>query len=205
MIQVKGLLKKYDQGTLYENFDIEFESGKVSVLLGASGSGKTTLIRILLGFEKYEKGYIIGLEKEKISVVFQENRLIKWMSVYENIELVLKSYLTVEEQRVKIKEVLELVELWEYRGCQIDELSGGMQRRIALARALAYKSKVLILDEPFKGQDYALKIRLMKKMKKMLQDEPRTTLFITHDMEEAHFLGEELYILRDKPVKFYKI
>ncbi|MEG0712180.1 MAG: ATP-binding cassette domain-containing protein, partial [Niameybacter sp.] len=61
MIQVKGLLKKYDQGTLYENFDIEFESGKVSVLLGASGSGKTTLIRILLGFEKYEKGYIIGL------------------------------------------------------------------------------------------------------------------------------------------------
>ncbi|MEG0848169.1 MAG: ATP-binding cassette domain-containing protein, partial [Niameybacter sp.] len=170
-----------------------------------SGSGKTTLIRILLGFEKYEKGYIIGLEKEKISVVFQENRLIKWMSVYENIELVLKSYLTVEEQRVKIKEVLELVELWEYRGCQIDELSGGMQRRIALARALAYKSKVLILDEPFKGQDYALKIRLMKKMKKMLQDEPRTTLFITHDMEEAHFLGEELYILRDKPVKFYKI
>ena len=205
MIEAKGLFKSYGKDYLYEDFNIQFEEEKVTTLLGASGSGKTTLIRILLGIEKYEKGQVLGLEKRNVSVVFQEDRLIKWLSVYNNIAFVLKSYMKEDEVEKQIQKVLELVELWEYRDYEISALSGGMQRRVALARALAYTSDVLILDEPFKGQDYELKMRVITRIKQILQEEKRTTILITHDMEEAHLLGDILYTFKDKPVKNYKI
>ena len=205
MIEVKGLSKSYGGDYLYKDFNIQFEEGKVTTLLGASGSGKTTLIRILLGIEKYEKGQILGLEHKNIAVVFQEDRLIKWLDVYNNIAFVLKSYMNEDEIKERIQNALELVELWEYKGYKISALSGGMQRRVALARALVYTSDILILDEPFKGLDYELKMRVITKIKKMLEEEKRITILITHDMEEAHLLGDILYTFRDKPVKNYKI
>lgn len=205
MIEVKGLSKSYGGDYLYKDFNIQFEEGKVTTLLGASGSGKTTLIRILLGIEKYEKGQILGLEHKNIAVVFQEDRLIKWLDVYNNIAFVLKSYMNEDEIKERIQNVLELVELWEYKDYKISALSGGMQRRVALARALVYASDILILDEAFKGLDYELKMRVITKIKKMLEEEKRTTILITHDMEEAHLLGDILYTFRDKPVKNYKI
>ena len=205
MIEVKGLSKSYGGDYLYKDFNIQFEEGKVTTLLGASGSGKTTLIRILLGIEKYEKGQILGLEHKNIAVVFQEDRLIKWLDVYNNIAFVLKSYMNEDEIKERIQNALELVELWEYKGYKISALSGGMQRRVALARALVYASDILILDEAFKGLDYELKMRVITKIKKMLEEEKRTTILITHDMEEAHLLGDILYTFRDKPVKNYKI
>lgn len=205
MIEVKGLSKSYGGDYLYKDFNIQFEEGKVTTLLGASGSGKTTLIRILLGIEKYEKGQILGLEHKNIAVVFQEDRLIKWLDVYNNIAFVLKSYMNEDEIKERIQNALELVELWEYKGYKISALSGGMQRRVALARALVYTSDILILDEPFKGLDYELKMRVITKIKKMLEEEKRITILITHDMEEAHLLGDILYKFRDKPVKNYKI
>nr|WP_307992695.1 ATP-binding cassette domain-containing protein [uncultured Niameybacter sp.] len=205
MIEIKGLCKSYGEDYLYKDFEIEFEEGKVTALLGSSGSGKTTLIRILLGIEKYEKGQILGLENKNIAAVFQEDRLIKWLDVYNNIAFVLKSYMNEDEMTKQIQNALELVELWEYKDYKISALSGGMQRRVSLARALAYTSHILILDEPFKGLDYELKMRVITKIKEMLKEEKRTTILITHDMEEAHLLGDVLYTFRDKPVKNYKI
>ena len=114
MIEIKGLCKSYGEDYLYKDFEIEFEEGKVTALLGSSGSGKTTLIRILLGIEKYEKGQILGLENKNIAAVFQEDRLIKWLDVYNNIAFVLKSYINEDEMKKQIQIVLELVELWEY-------------------------------------------------------------------------------------------
>lgn len=205
MIEIKGLSKSYGENYLYKDFNIQFEKEKVTALLGSSGSGKTTLIRILIGIEKYEKGQILGLENKNIAVVFQEDRLIKWLDVYDNIAFVLKTFMNENEIRERIQKVLELVELWEYKDYKISSLSGGMQRRVALARALAYISQILILDEPFKGLDYELKMRVITKMKEMLIEEKRTTILITHDMEEARLLGDVLYTFKDKPVKNYKI
>lgn len=205
MIEIKGLFKRYEKEYIYEDFHIQFEEGKVTALLGASGSGKTTLIRVLLGLEDYEKGQISGLENKKIAAVFQEDRLMKWLDVYNNIAFVLKSYMDEVEMKERIKEMLELVELWDYKDYKISALSGGMQRRVALARALAYKSNVLILDEPFKGLDYALKVRLINKIKEILEKEKITTLLITHDLEEARLLGDYLYTFKDRSVKYYNI
>ena len=205
MIRIEGVSKSYENIKLYRDFSMEIEEGKTTVLLGASGSGKTTFIRMLLGIESYEKGNIIGLENKNISVVFQEDRLIPWLSVSENIELVLKAYLKQEAIKSRIEDVLKLVELLEYKECDITTLSGGMKRRVALARALAYEGEVLIMDEPFKGQDYALKLRLLERVKKLIIEEKRTAVFVTHDMEEASFLGDVLLKFEERPVKFYKI
>ncbi|WP_053982597.1 ATP-binding cassette domain-containing protein [Niameybacter massiliensis] len=205
MIRIEGLSKSYENIQLYKDFDIEIEEGKTTVLLGASGSGKTTFIRMLLGIESYEKGNIIGLENKNISVVFQEDRLIPWLNVSKNIEIVLKAYLEPDAIQNRIEEILKLVELLEYKDCEINKLSGGMKRRVALARALAYDGELLIMDEPFKGQDYALKLRLLERIKILIIKEKRTVVFVTHDMEEASLLGDVLLKFEERPVKFYKI
>lgn len=205
MIRIEGLSKSYENIQLYKDFDIEIEEGKTTVLLGASGSGKTTFIRMLLGIESYEKGNIIGLENKNISVVFQEDRLIPWLNVSKNIEIVLKAYLEPDAIQNRIEEILKLVELLEYKDCEINKLSGGMKRRVALARALAYDGELLIMDEPFKGQDYALKLRLLERIKILIIKEKRTVVFVTHDMEEASLLGDILLKFEERPVKFYKI
>ena len=184
---------------------MEFEKGKVTVLAGSSGSGKTTLLKVIAGTEKSEKGQVLGLEEENIAVVFQEDRLLEWLNVYENISYVLKSYMQKEKMDNVIRSVLEMVELWEYKEYKIKDLSGGMQRRVAIARAVAYKHSVLLMDEPFKGLDNELKDRIMTRLKKAWKEEGRTVIMITHNQEEIEFLGDCVYKLEQKPVKYYKI
>lgn len=184
---------------------MEFEKGKVTVLAGSSGSGKTTLLKVIAGTEKSEKGQVLGLEGENIAVVFQEDRLLEWLNVYENISYVLKSYMQKEKMDNVIRSVLEMVELWEYKEYKIKDLSGGMQRRVAIARAVAYKHSVLLMDEPFKGLDNELKDRIMTRLKKAWKEEGRTVIMITHNQEEIEFLGDCVYKLEQKPVKYYKI
>lgn len=205
MIEIKNLSKIYKGEFLYKDFNIAFETGKVTVITGVSGSGKTTCLKILAGLEKFERGQVTGLEHQKIAVVFQEDRLLEWMSVYDNIAFVLKSYMQPEEMTVVIKEVLELVELWDYRDYKIKDLSGGMQRRITLARALAYESDVLLMDEPFKGLDDELKVRIMRRLKKIWEAKPKTVIMITHNQAEVEILGDSSYQIREKPIRFYKI
>lgn len=205
MIQIKNLSKIYKGEFLYKDFDIAFEKGKVTVITGPSGGGKTTLLRLMIGVEKCERGQILGLERESVACVFQEDRLLEWLSVYENIAYVLKSYMEYDEMGTVIQEVLEIVELWAYKSYKIKDLSGGMQRRVAVARALACKNAVLLMDEPFKGLDDDLKYRIMNRLKKLCQEEARTVIMITHSQTEASMLGDYTYKLQEKPVRIYKI
>lgn len=205
MIEIKNLSKIYKGKFLYKDFDIAFERGKVTVITGPSGGGKTTLLRLMIGAEKYEKGQVLGLERENVAFVFQEDRLLEWLSVYENIAYVLKSYRRYDEMETVVQEVLEIVELWAYKDYKIKDLSGGMQRRVALARALAYKSTVLLMDEPFKGLDDDLKYRIMNRLKKLWKEEGKTVIIITHSQTEAGILGDYTYKLQEKPVRIYKI
>lgn len=205
MIEIKSLSKIYKGEFLYKDFDIAFERGKVTVITGPSGGGKTTLLRLMIGVEKYEKGRVLGLERENVAFVFQEDRLLEWLSVYENIAYVLKSYRGYDEMETVVQEVLEIVELWAYKEYKIKDLSGGMQRRVALARALAYKSTVLLMDEPFKGLDDDLKYRIMNRLKKLWKEEEKTVIMITHSQTEAGILGDYTYTLQEKPVRIYKI
>lgn len=140
MIEVKALHKHYQVEALYSNFNICFKENCITGLIGTSGCGKTTLLKMIGGVEAYEKGEIIGVKNKKISYIFQEDRLIPWISVYENIHLVLKSYMEEESARLRVKEILEQLALWTYKDYLPEKLSGGMQRRVAIGRALAYDS-----------------------------------------------------------------
>ena len=205
MIEIKNLSKKYKGEFLYHNFSCSFEENKVNVIMGSSGSGKTTLFRMMLGLEKYDEGKILGLNHQNKAVVFQEDRLIEALNVYENIDFVLKSYIDKQERDQQIKSVLELVEMIDYRDYPIKNLSGGMQRRVAIARALVCKASVLFMDEPFKGLDDELKIRILAKLKRQWQENKTTVFYITHDQQEGIWMGDAIYKLMKKPVKFYKI
>lgn len=193
MIQVKNLCKKFKKQTLYDNLSISFEEQKVTSILGPSGCGKTTLLRILAGLEPYQKGEILGIAHKKIAYVFQEDRLVPWMSVEDNIKLVLKSYTDSKEAERRTDEVLKMLKLSEYKNRMPEELSGGMQRRAASGRALAYDGDILLMDEPFKELDSELKEDILSAFNEMQQKAPKTVICITHDEREAQKISDSIY------------
>ena len=193
MIQINGLYKKYKEDYIYQDFNVAFEEYKTTSILGPSGCGKTTLLRILAGLETYQKGEIIGTKDKKIAYIFQEDRLIPWMNAEDNIKFVLKSYLNEEEARDKTLEMLELLKLLDYKDYMPEELSGGMKRRVAIGRALAYDSEILLMDEPFKGLDSDLKEEVLLGFKEMMRKKPRTVIYVTHDENEAEKIADYIY------------
>ena len=201
MIEIKGIYKKYKKEYIYENFSLSFPEGQVTVLLGPSGCGKTTLLRMLAGLESYEKGTISVLSGKRISFVFQEDRLLPWLTVGENLALVLKGFLNPDQSDERIKQVLELLSIPETRNMMPEELSGGMQRRVAIGRALAYDGDVMILDEPFKGMDDALKNQVLPKLSKSWKESGKTVILVTHDLSDARKLSHSIYELSGRPVK----
>lgn len=202
MIQVEGLYKKYTEEYLYEKFNLSIEDGKITSILGASGCGKTTLLRMIAGLEDYEKGNITGLEHKRISFIFQEDRLIPWLSVYENIKFVLKAHMSEKEIKDKIKKLLDILKLWEYKDYMPNELSGGMQRRVAIGRAFAYPCEVLLMDEPFKGLDSHLKKEVIEGFLELWRENPKTVIYITHQLDEAEDISHKIMELRNKPVEY---
>lgn len=205
MIEIKNLSKIYKGEFLYRNFNCAFEESKVNVILGSSGGGKTTLFRMMLGLEKYESGQILGFSHKKIAVVFQEDRLVEWMNVYENVAFVLKSSVEKQEMDKLINKALEVVELIDYVNYSVKDLSGGMQRRVVLARAIVCRDSILFMDEPFKGLDDELRLRIITRLKVYWRENGTTVFLITHNQQEGMLLGDIIYKLAEKPVKFYKI
>lgn len=162
-----------------KNLSLEISEGETIAVMGASGSGKTTLIKLLLGLIQPDSGTVEGLENKRVSVVFQEDRLLPWYSAKENVALVFSGSSKSERERAALELLAEL-EL-DAADKPIRELSGGMRRRVAIARALAYGGDLLLLDEPLKGLDAALKARVAQSIKRRFS----TILLITHDEEEV--------------------
>lgn len=200
MIEIRGIHKKYKKEYIYEDFSLSFPEGQVSVLLGPSGCGKTTLLRMLAGLESFEKGTITGIQGKRISFVFQEDRLLPWLTVGENLALVLKSFLNPGQSDERINQVLELLNIRETRNMMPEELSGGMQRRVAIGRALAYDGDIIILDEPFKGMDDGLKSQVLPKLAKSWAESGKTVILVTHDLSDARKLSHSIYELSGRPV-----
>lgn len=199
-IKVNQISKSYEGVCVLNDFSLSFESRGIHCLYGPSGCGKTTLLKVITELIKPDTGNVIRTGKEKISYVFQEERLLPWYTVYENIDFVLK-HLPYEERTVKIQGVLDLVKLWDFKGYKPDALSGGMKQRVALARAFAYEGNVLIMDEPFKGLDLSLKEELMDAVKQFYREHEMQVIFITHDLEEALYLASDIYCLEGPPLK----
>lgn len=198
MIEIKNLCKNYEDKVIYEGFNLSFEENQMTSIMAPSGYGKTTLLRILAGLESYEKGEITGIEGKKIAYVFQEDRLLPWLTVRENIEYVLASWTHKEHYDFKVEEVLKRLQLSSVQHQPITTLSGGMKRRVAIGRALVYEADIVLMDEPFKGLDEMLKKQILAYLLESHQQRPFTLICVTHDLEEAKALGKVIEIQKEK-------
>lgn len=198
---LREVSKSYGGLSVLDRFSLDFQPRKVTVLLGPSGCGKTTLLNILSGLLPMDAGERTGFENARFSYVFQEPRLVPSLSALRNVELVLRAALPPEARRERALRFLSSVGLQEARDQKPDQLSGGMRQRTALARAFAYPADLLLMDEPFQSVDLKTRVELMDTFLELQAKEPRTVVFVTHEVKEALYLGDTVVVLSDKPAR----
>ena len=205
IIRLENINKKYDETIIFNDFKIDFYENKVNCILGKSGCGKTTLLNIISGVIENDKNNFKGIEDLGISYIFQDDRLIDWLTVEENIKLVVKKHYSEKEMNDLCEKYLKLVGIYEYKNYYPQRLSGGIRQRVNIARAFIYPSKVIIMDEPFKSIDIKNKLMIMDNFKDILKEDNRTVLFVTHDIDEALYLGDSGFVLGDRPVRIKRV
>lgn len=184
MLDLAQITHRYGEKTVLRNVSLTLAPGQRLAVMGPSGCGKTTLLRIALGLLQPTEGTVRN-RFEKTAAVFQEPRLLPWRTALENVNLILKDDQTTLEQA---RQYLDQVGLADAAGKYPRELSGGMQQRAALARALAAEGDLLVLDEPFKAMDEALRARIMD----LTARTNAAILLVTHEETEAAALGCEI-------------
>ena len=208
-IQVRHVAKEFTRFPALHGVDLDIRSGELLALLGPSGSGKTTLLRILAGLETPTKGTVFfgeedasrtSVRERRVGFVFQHYALFKHMTVFENIAfgLRVRSRRTrppEAEIRRRVLDLLDLVQLNGLEGRHPTQLSGGQRQRVALARALAVEPRVLLLDEPFGALDAKVRKDLRRWLRELHQKIGYTTIFVTHDQDEAMELADRVVIL----------
>ena len=183
---------KYGSNEIYNNFNIEFQQGKVNCIIGESGCGKTTLLNYIS-----EKLYD---ENKRIAYVFQEDNLIPWKNIYVNLKIVAKKYFEKSILEKEINNALVKVRLEKYKYFYPRELSGGMRQRINFARALIGNPEVILMDEPFKSLDIKSKNNMIELIKN-LKNTDITIILVTHDINEILMLADVVYYLGGRPVE----
>lgn len=183
---------KYGSNEIYNNFNIEFQQGKVNCIIGESGCGKTTLLNYIS-----EKLYY---ENKRIAYVFQEDNLIPWKNIYVNLKIVAKKYFEKSILEKEINNALVKVRLEKYKYFYPRELSGGMRQRINFARALIGNPEVILMDEPFKSLDIKSKNNMIELIKNF-KNTDITIILVTHDINEILMLADVVYYLGGRPVE----
>ncbi|WP_311677850.1 ABC transporter ATP-binding protein [Sneathia vaginalis] len=190
MIEIRDLIKKFNDHYVFNNLNFYIESDKITVILGKSGCGKTTLLRLISNLEKYDSGSI-NTNNLKFSYVFQEPRLFPWLTVFENIQAI--TNLPSDE----IYRMIRMVDLEKFSNSYPDELSGGMKSRVSLARAFAYKPNFLLMDEPFSNLDDFTRIKMQEELLKLYNKENVGILFVTHNIDEALTIADKIIVLKE--------
>ncbi|GLF85357.1 MULTISPECIES: sulfate ABC transporter ATP-binding protein [Bacillus] len=210
-ITAKQILKQFGQTKVLQNVDLSIRNGELISLLGPSGSGKTTLLRIIAGLDYANNGQIlfgdqdythIPVRKRQIGFVFQQYALFRNMTVFDNVAYGLKikprgERLPKKDIKERVHELLEVVQLTQYEQRYPEQLSGGQKQRVALARALAVQPKALLLDEPFGALDTKVRKELRHWLKKVHRDFQMTTIFVTHDQEEAFDIADRVVVMNE--------
>jgi sulfate transport system ATP-binding protein len=208
-IEVRHIRKQFGDFTALDDVSLAFPTGELTALLGPSGCGKTTLLRIIAGLEHPDSGQVILDQKDasarhvrerQVGFVFQHYALFKHMTVFENVAFGLRvkprAERPAEEQiRRKVKDLLELVQLDWLAERYPPQLSGGQRQRIALARALAVEPRVLLLDEPFGALDAKVRKELRRWLRRLHDDLHVTSIFVTHDQEEALEVADQVVLM----------
>lgn len=210
ILKIENLSKTFtdqeDDNTVLDNLNLKIEEKEFLCILGPSGCGKTTLLRCIAGFEKYEGSILVDGIEEKFPgtdriMVFQDfNQLFPWKTVEKNIQypLKLKGIKEKETLQKMSDEALRKVKLEGYNKYYPYQLSGGMKQRVAIAKALALKPKIILMDEPFAALDAMTRRDLQNELLKIANEETCTFIFITHNIQEAIILGTRIIVLRKK-------
>src|SRR6218665_220370 len=204
-LQLENLTKSFSGNQVVKGVDLSFGKGEFVSLLGPSGCGKTTILRMIAGFERPSTGTITvdGIDvtamapnRRKIGMVFQAYALFPNMNVADNIGFGLKIAGQPRAQRnARVEEMLKLIGLAGYGKRYPFELSGGQQQRVALARALAPSPRMLLLDEPLSALDAKIRVSLREQIREIQRELGITTIFVTHDQEEALSISDRIVVL----------
>ncbi|WP_367987292.1 ABC transporter ATP-binding protein [Vibrio sp. NTOU-M3] len=214
-LSINNLSCQYDTQTVLESLSLEVEHGEIVCLLGASGCGKTTLLKAIAGLLPLASGTMIlncmtiddganwlPPEKRNIGMIFQDYALFPHLTVAQNIAFGLKD-LSEQQKAEKVKEMLELVHLNEFGERYPHQLSGGQQQRVAIARSLAYKPDLLLLDEPFSNIDTQVRHELIAEIRKIFKKQGVTAIFVTHSREEAFAFADKMAVMNNGVIEQY--
>lgn len=209
-LDIRGLNKQYEvKGQplpVLQNIDLTIEPGEFVSIVGSSGCGKSTLLRLIIGLEEAYQGEIL-LNGSRIKgtnlnrgIVFQEHRLFPWLTVEKNVALgLLNSNLSEDQRQETIRKHIELVGLTGFEKAFPHQLSGGMSQRVAIARALVNRPDILLLDEPFGALDAMTRAHLQQELHRIWETEGITMILVTHDVEEAVYLGDKVVVMEPRP------
>jgi sulfonate transport system ATP-binding protein len=212
-LAIRGVGKRYASAQavggvlqVLQDINLDIDAGQFISIVGASGCGKSTLLRLILGLESQYEGSISldgarirepGLER---GIVFQDHRLFPWLTVEQNIGVGLRNApYSPAHKRERIAEHVELVGLQGFEQSYPHQISGGMAQRVAIARGLVNRPRVLLLDEPFGALDALTRTRLQGELQRIWQKEGITMILVTHDVEEAVFLGDRVVVMQPHP------
>jgi sulfonate transport system ATP-binding protein len=214
-LQIKGAGKEYtiDKQALevLKDINLDVAEGEFISIVGISGCGKSTLLKIIVGLEPATTGKVLldgRVVREpsmECGIVFQEPRLLPWSTVRQNIDFGIPRGIGGEERRKRIDRHIELTGLTGFDRALPNQLSGGMQQRVSIARALVGEPKALLLDEPFGALDALTRIRMQREVLRIWETEKRTMLLVTHDIDEAIFLGDRVVVMSKRPGRIQKI
>lgn len=198
-LAAENISKKYGEKQALAQVSLSFAEHSFTCIVGRSGCGKTTLLRLLGGLEQSDTGCVRSFGGKRIAPVFQEARLMSWLTVAENITLAARADKTLDVQRLP-----ELLMQLGLQGCEHlypHELSGGMAQRVALGRTLFYNPDIILMDEPFSALDYFTRQGLQQTLLDLYATEHKTIIFVTHDVEEALLLADRIIIMDNSTVK----
>jgi iron(III) transport system ATP-binding protein len=209
VLSLQGIGKSFAGNQILKNLDLEIHEHEFLAILGSSGSGKTTLLRLISGFDSPDSGEIqiggqtvfsrganVSAEERRVGYVPQDAALFPHLSVAKNIEFGLNK-LPAAARSERVTELLKLVDLVGFEERMPDQLSGGQRHRVALARALAPKPQLILLDEPFSSLDAELRVRLREDVRSVIAKTGTTAILVTHDQEEALSIASRVAILRE--------
>lgn len=213
LIELKNIGQSYDGGNSYiiQNFNLLIEDkpaqGQFVVILGMSGSGKSTILRYIAGLQKPTSGDVfihgkLRTDEDRVGMVFQQYSSFPWLTVLENVAIGLEfKGMPEKERNEKAMEMIELVGLSGHQNkyAEYPTLSGGQLQRVAIARSLLANSEILLMDEPFGALDIKTRIQMQDLLLSLWNKFHSTVIFVTHDIREAVYLGDDIYIMKSAP------
>ena len=215
ILQITGVNKKYfikkTELDVLLDINLDMREGEIISIVGSSGCGKSTLLKLIVGLERATSGSILidGKEvtgpSEKCGIVYQEPRLFPWLTVDQNIAFGLSKNAPRSERKEKTSEYISLVGLNGFEHALPKQLSGGMQQRVSIARALVGNPEILLLDEPFGALDALTRIQMQNEIVRIWETRRTTMILVTHDIDESIFLSDKVIIMSKRPGKISKI